>query len=68
MAQVILNDPESKQLARAVRHLTIRSRTGELGIVHGADRFVSTNDCFRKVELEQLELALRKLGIDLSKV
>ena len=67
MPHVILNDPESKILARAVRHFVVRSRTGELGITHGADRFVSTNDCFKKTDLDQLESALRKLGIKLSK-
>ena len=68
MPQVTLNAPESNTLARAVRHLVIHSRTGELGIMHGADRFVSTHDCFRKADLEQLELAVKKLGITISKI
>ena len=66
MPQTILNDVESVVLARAVRHLVVRARTGELGIVHGAERFVSTNDCFRKEDLKNLESALRKLGLSLG--
>ena len=67
MSQVIFNDSESKALARAIRHIVVRSRTGEIGITHGADRFVSTNDCFKKADIDQLESAFNKLGIRLSK-
>lgn len=67
MPQVILNDSESRVLARAVRHFVVESRTGQLGITHGADRFVGTDDCFRKADLEQLESVFTKLGINLSK-
>jgi len=68
LSQVVLNDSEAKALARAVRHFVVRSRTGELGITHGADRFVSTNDCFKKADLDLLESALKKLGMNLSRV
>ena len=65
MSQTILNDAESAALARAVRHLVVRARTGEIGILHGAERFVSTHDCFKKEDLKSLEAALRKLGVSL---
>ena len=67
MSQVILSESEAKSLARALRHLVVRSRTGELGILHGKDRFVSTQDSFRKPDLTALESAIGKLGVQLSK-
>lgn len=66
MSKTILNDVESVVLARAVRHFVVRRRTGELGIMHGADRFVSTNDRLRRDDLTRLETALKKLGVSLG--
>jgi hypothetical protein len=40
---------EQAEMVRAALALfVVRDRTGELGIMHGADRFVSTNRSFRK--------------------
>lgn len=58
-----LNSEETQILKRALSHLVLRSRTGEIGIHHGANRFVSTNDCFKKKDLEALDSAFKKVGI-----
>lgn len=59
-------------LARAVRHLVLCERTDELGIIHGADRFVSTVAVYESMtqreDLKPLELALKKLGVSLDRV
>ena len=68
MPQTILTDSESAALARAVRHLVVRARTGEVGVLHGAERFVSTQDCFKKEDRKSLEAALVKLGVSLRTV
>jgi hypothetical protein len=41
----------------------VRKRTGELGIVHGAGRFVSTQRVFRRADREALDAAARRLGL-----
>jgi hypothetical protein len=53
--------PES-QSPSVFAHLVVRSRTGELGIVHGAQRFVSTHLCFSKAERETLTGLASKVG------
>ncbi len=66
MSQVILNPDEAKSLARALSHLFVRERTGELGITHGMNRFVSTDDRFKKKDLEPPHSVFSKLGITLT--
>ena len=63
MAEVKLRDEEAQALRAALASLCVRSRTGEVGIVHGADRFVLTQRVFKKAELDSLEAAARKLGL-----
>jgi hypothetical protein len=41
----------------------IKSRTGEIGILHGADRFVSTNSILKKEEIEILDKVFNKAGL-----
>ena len=40
--EVKLNEEEAYLLKEVLSRLKVRKRTGELGIMHGADRFVST--------------------------
>jgi hypothetical protein len=63
MADVRLTPEEAAALRTAVSALVVKRRTGELGIVHGAGRFASTQRIFRRAELEALHSAARKLGL-----
>jgi hypothetical protein len=63
MSEVRLTAEEAEAVRAALSLLVVKSRTGELGIMHGADRFVSTNRTFRKKDREMLDTAVRKLGL-----
>lgn len=63
MSDVRLSPGEAAALRTALSALVVKTRTGELGIVHGADRFVSTRLIFRRPELDALHAAARKLGL-----
>jgi hypothetical protein len=63
MADVKLSTDELEMLRVALTPLVIKIRTGELGIVHGMERFVSTHICLKKRELELLDAAAKKLGV-----
>jgi hypothetical protein len=43
--------------------VAVRSRTGEVGIIHGANRFVSTHLCLSKAERALLGSVAVKLGL-----
>jgi hypothetical protein len=60
MAEVRLT---AQAVRAALRAMVIKSRTGELGIMHGAERFVSTQVIFRKADRDALDAAARKLGL-----
>ncbi len=60
---VKLTAEEAEMVRAALALLVVRDRTGELGIVHGANRFVSTNRSFRKQDRQTLDAAVRKLGL-----
>ena len=42
MPEVKLTPEEAEVLRAAVSTFVVKNRSGELGIMHGADRFVST--------------------------
>ena len=44
--------------------LCIRRRTGELGILHGMDRFVSLQIILKKPAIEVLENVAKKTGLN----
>ena len=55
---------EEVQILRAVfAPMVIRSRTGELGILHGIDRFVSTQVILKKKDLDVLDSVAKKIGL-----
>ena len=58
-----LTDDEIKMLRLVLQSVAIRARTGDLGIMHGMNRFVSTNRSFKKEERETLDSAAKKLGL-----
>ncbi|HEY8668315.1 MAG TPA: hypothetical protein VIL86_16820 [Tepidisphaeraceae bacterium] len=64
MPSPTLNDDEISALRTVLSQLVIRERTGEVGILHGLDRFVSTNVCLKKPQRAALDSALRKLGLN----
>ena len=66
MSKVVLTAEEIDVLRAALVHFVVKDRTGELGILHGMDRFVSTHTCLRKAERQTLETAFRKLGLSLK--
>ena len=61
-----LTSDEAQAIKAILSQIVIRGRTGEVGIMHGADRFVSTNLCLRKYQIEILQSAAKAVG--LSKV
>jgi hypothetical protein len=44
--------------------LCIRRRTGELGFLHGLDRFVSLQIVLKKTAIEVLENIAKKIGLN----
>lgn len=63
MADIKLTEKEVQALRAALATLIFRARTGEIGIIHGANRFVSTDLCLRKVDKDVLNEAVAKLGL-----
>ncbi|MDN5204134.1 hypothetical protein QQ008_22265 [Fulvivirgaceae bacterium BMA10] len=61
--EVKLNNEEIEILREVLKQLRIRRRTGELGIIHGVDRFVSANIVFKKPHLELLDGIAQKIGV-----
>ena len=64
MPEVRLTEEEAQALRAALATLVVRRRTGELGVMHGADRFVSTQRIFKKQDRQALDAAARKLGLN----
>jgi len=62
MAGINLSPDELQILRAALTPLVIKSRTGELGILHGTERFVSTHLCLKGRELELLDSVAKKIG------
>ena len=63
MSDIKLSPDEAQALRVALSTLVIRDRTGELGVLHGMERFVSTQRTFAKAERAALDTAARKLGL-----
>ena len=63
MNEIKLTPEEVQALRAALQSLVIRHRTGELGIIHGADRFVGTTRSFSKIERAHLDSLARRVGI-----
>lgn len=63
MADLKLSSEELEVLRAVTAPLAIKSRTGELGILHGMERFVSTQVILKKKELDVLDSLAKKLGL-----
>jgi hypothetical protein len=64
MPETKLNAEEAQAVRAALSVMVIKNRTGELGIMHGLDRFVSTQRILKKPERDALHAAARKVGLD----
>jgi hypothetical protein len=63
MSEVKLTSDEAAVLKSVLAKLAIRQRTGEVGIMHGADRFVSSQNILSKQERESLKAVANKVGL-----
>jgi len=63
MADVKLTDDETQALRAILSCLVLRDRTGELGLLHGLDRFVSSQRAFSKAERAVVQAVAKKLGL-----
>ena len=57
-----LSKEEAQVLSWVLSKLTVKDRTGEIGIMHGAERFVSTHLCLKKNERAALNSVAAKFG------
>jgi hypothetical protein len=62
MPEAKLTPEEAEALRTVLASLTVRTRTGQLGIGH-AGRFVATDLIVRKPTLSLLDAAARKIGL-----
>ncbi len=61
--EITLSSEEIEILKIALSKLVVKNRTGEIGILHGLDRFTSTHICLKKKERENLDALMKKVGI-----
>ncbi len=61
--EIKLNQSETALLKTILSEIKIKKRTGELGILHGINRFVSTNVVFKKEHIAVLDELARKMGL-----
>lgn len=61
--KTILEQEEVEMLKAVLNLLNVQKRTGDLGIIHGTNRFVSTNIRLRKNELHLLDKIAAKVGL-----
>ncbi len=59
-----LSENELQLLRGVLSQIVIKDRTGELGIMHGANRFVSTDLSLKKQHRQTLSSAYQKLGLN----
>ncbi|WP_020413054.1 hypothetical protein [Microbulbifer variabilis] len=61
--KIDLSDEEISTLREVTKQLVVKKRTGEVGIMHGMNRFVSTRVVLKKRDRENLSSAFKKLGL-----
>lgn len=61
-----LNKEEAELLQTILSVFVIKDRTGEIGIVHGANRFISTHICLKKDQRNTIKSVYKKLGLEHS--
>lgn len=63
MGNVTLSPEEADVLRCVLGAITVKGRTGEIGIVHGMDRFVSSQLVLRKAQREALDSLAKRAGL-----
>ena len=63
MPGISVSEDEAAQLRSVLSVMVLRERTGEIGIMHGMDRFVSTHVCKKKKEIESLDAVAQRCGL-----
>jgi hypothetical protein len=63
MVELKLTPEEATALQRVLQAVAIRERTGEIGVIHGLERFVSTQVTLKRHDLELLDSIARKVGL-----
>lgn len=63
MAELKLTGDETQALKAILSCLVVRDRPGELGLLHGADRFVSSQGTFTKPEPAVIQSLAKKAGL-----
>lgn len=63
MSDTKLSTEELQILCAVIAPLVVKSRTGELGILHGAERFVSTQIILKKKDLYIMDSVEKKIGL-----
>lgn len=58
-----LDVDESEMLRLILSNVVVENRTGQIGIVHGAERFVSTQVVLKKEGRAILDKLARKVGL-----
>lgn len=61
--QVKLTADEAEILKLVLSEVVIQDRTGQVGIMHGADRFISLHIALKKQGRSLLSSAYKKIGI-----
>lgn len=64
MSDTKLSSEELQVLRAVLAPLVVKSRTGELGVLHGMDRFVSTQVILKKKDLNVLDAVAKRLGLN----
>jgi hypothetical protein len=63
MPEVKLTSEEIAVLRSTLSKFAVRGRTGELGVLHGLDRFVSTQLILKKSDRDALNAIAAKVGL-----
>ena len=58
-----LDKDEAEMLRAILSKVVVEKRTGQVGILHGADRFVSTQVVLKKDDRALLDKLARKIGL-----
>ena len=61
--EIKLDSDEIEILKRVINPLVVQKRSGQVGILHGMDRFVTTNVSLKESQKKVLEGIFQKLGL-----
>jgi hypothetical protein len=67
MTKITLSDQEVEALRVVLQQIVIKSRTGELGILHGIERFVSTKTPLKREMIAYLDSLASKVNVKIGR-